>query len=249
MVLSGCGGSGNAAATKTEGAQLLGEKLTEMVSTVEKMGIVEWHGQLLTKSPDKGGRRIFNLDSRFSPSTGYSEVSMATTLDGNQQQVDYLVVNDRTYFNSEAWGPGANECWVDITDDEERSWALPRVLDPKWALTEGRALAADGDDVTVSLGFKDVLAGLPKGLFATAPSVPYDTEAKAFIEPHGHLIEVSVDVAGMWSKLPKAQRASLDARVGWWAMTMKEATNDKSVAPPKYVFDPKVTPPSQCKRA
>ena len=130
MVLSGCGGSGNAAASKTEGAQLLGQKLTDMMSTVEKMGIVEWHGQLLTKSPDKGGRRIFNLDTRYSPSTGYSEISMDTVLDGNAQQVDYLVVNDRTYFNSEAWGPGSNDCWVDITADENYSWGLPRVLDP-----------------------------------------------------------------------------------------------------------------------
>ena len=43
---------------------------------------------------------------------------MDTTLDGNAQQIDYLVVNDRTYFNSEAWGPGSNDCWVDITDDD-----------------------------------------------------------------------------------------------------------------------------------
>jgi hypothetical protein len=248
MVLSGCGGSGNAAATKTEGAQLLGEKLTDMVGAVDKMGIVEWHGQMLTKSPDKGGRRILDLDARFSPALGYSEVSMDTVLDGNAQQVDYLVVNDRTYFNSEQWGPGANDCWADITDDAERGWALPRVLDPAWALTEGRAVSADGEDVTVSLGFKDVLAGLPKGLFTTVPTLPYDTEAAAVIEPHGHLIEVGIDVAGMWSKLPKAQKATLDKRVGYWAMTMKESTDDSSIAPPKHVFDPKVTPPSQCKR-
>ena len=248
MVLSGCGGSGSAASAKTEGAALLGEKLTGMVGQVDKMGIVEWHGQMLTKNPDKGGRRILDLDARFSPSTGYSEISMDTTIDGNAQQIDYLVVNDRTYFNSEMWGPGANDCWADITDDEERSWALPRILDPKWALTEGRALAAEGEDVTVSLGFKDVLAGLPRGLFKEVPALPYDTEAKAFIEPHGHLLEVGVDVAGMWSKLPKAQRAALDARVGWWAMTMKEATDGSSIAPPGHVFDPAVTPPSQCKK-
>jgi hypothetical protein len=248
MVLSGCGGSGTAAEPKAEATALLGEKLTGMVGQVDKMGIVEWHGQMLTKNPDKGGKRILDLSSRYSPSTGYSEVSMETTLDGNAQQIDYLVVNDRTYFNSEAWGPGSNDCWVDITADENYSWGLPRVLDPKWALTEGRALSADGEDVNVSLGYKDVLAGLPKGLFKVVPSLPYDTEAKAFIEPHGHLIEVGVDVAGMWSKLPKDQRAALDARVGWWSMTMKEATNDDSIAPPKFVFDPKVTPPSQCKR-
>ena len=249
MVLSGCGGSGNAAATKTEGAQLLGEKLTDMVSTVDKMGIVEWHGQLLTKSPDKGGRRILNLDARFSPSTGYSEISMDTVLDGNAQQIDYLVVNNRTYFNSEAWGPVANDCWADITEDLDRSWALPRELDPAWALTQGRALSADGEDVTVSLGYKDVLAGLPKGLFEVVPTLPYDTEAKAVIEPHGHLIEVGIDVTGMWSKLPKEQKATLDKRVSYWAMTMKESPNGKTIKPPMHVFDPKVTPPSQCKRA
>ena len=248
MVLSGCGGSGTAAEPKATGAALLGEKLTGMVSTVDKMGIVEWHGQLLTKSPDKGGRRIFNLDARFSPSTGYSEISMDTILDGNAQQVDYLVVNDRTYFNSEAWGPVANDCWADITGDDEYGWALPRELDPAWALTQGRAVSADGDDVTVSLGFKDVLAGLPRGLFTEVPALPYDTEAPAVIEPHGHLIEVGVDVAGMWSKLPKEQKATLDKRVGYWAMTMKESPDGKSVKPPMHVFDPKVTPPSQCKR-
>jgi hypothetical protein len=248
MVLSGCGGSGTAAEPKATGAALLGEKLTSMVSTVDKMGIVEWHGQLLTKSPDKGGRRIFNLDSRYSPSTGYSEISMDTILDGNAQQVDYLVVNDRTYFNSEAWGPVANDCWADITGNDEYGWALPRELDPAWALTQGRAVSADGDDVTVSLGFKDVLAGLPRGLFTEVPALPYDTEAPAVIEPHGHLIEVGVDVAGMWSKLPKEQKATLDKRVGYWAMTMKESPDGKSVKPPMHVFDPKVTPPSQCKR-
>lgn len=248
MVLSGCGGSGNAAAGKTEGAQLLGEKLTEMVSTVEKMGIVEWHGQLLTKSPDKGGWRIFNLDSRFSPSTGYSEISMDTVLDGNAQQIDYLVVNDRTYFNSEAWGPVANDCWADITGNDEYGWALPRELDPAWAITQGRAISADGEDVTVSLGYKHVLAGLPRGLFDVVPTLPYDTEAEAVIEPHGHLIEVGIDVTGMWAKLPKEQKAALDKRVGYWAMTMKESPDGSSIKPPMHVFDPKVTPPSQCKR-
>jgi hypothetical protein len=248
MVLSGCGGSGNAAATKTEGAQLLGEKLTDMVATVDKMGIVEWHGQMLTKSPDKGGKRILNLDARYSPSLGYSEISMDTVLDGNAQQIDYLVVNGRTFFNSEKWGPGANDCWADITDNEDYTWALPRELDPAWALTQGRAVSADGEDVNVSLGYKDVLAGLPKGLFKEVPTLPYDTEAAATIEPHGHLLEVGIDVAGMWSKLPKEQKATLDKRVGYWAMTMKESPNGSTIKPPVHVFDPKVTPPSQCKR-
>ena len=248
MVLSGCGGSGTAAEPKATGAALLGQKLTDMVGAVDKMGIIEWQGQMLTKSPDKGGRRILSLETRFSPALGYSEISMDTVLDGNAQQIDYLVVNDRTYFNSEQWGPSANDCWADITGDEDYTWALPRVLDPAWALTEGRAVSADGEDVTVSLGFKDVLAGLPKGLFTTVPTLPYDTEAVAVIEPHGRLIEVGIDVAGMWSKLPKEQKASLDKRVGYWAMTMKESPDDDSIAPPKHVFDPLVTPPSQCKR-
>ena len=71
------------------------------------MGIVEWHGQLLTKNPDNGGKRIFDLDGRYSPSTGYSELSMDSAIGGDVQQVDYLVVAGRTYFNSEVWGPNA----------------------------------------------------------------------------------------------------------------------------------------------
>lgn len=248
MVLSGCGGSGTAAEPKATGAALLGQKLTDMVGAVDKMGIIEWQGQMLTKSPDKGGRRILSLEARFSPALGYSEISMDTVLDGNAQQIDYLVVNDRTYFNSEQWGPGANDCWADITGDDAYTWALPRVLDPAWTLTQGRAVSAEEDDVTVSLGYKDVLAGLPKGLFTQVPALPYDTEANALIEPHGRLIEVGVDVAGMWSKLPKDQKATLDKRVGYWAMTMKESPDGKSIKPPVNVFDPKVTPPSQCKR-
>lgn len=249
LVLSGCGGSGSAAATKTEDAELLGQKLTDMVSSVDKMGLIEWQGQMLTKNPDKGGKRILNLTARFSPSLGYSEISMDTVLDGNAQQVDYLVVNKRTYFNSEKWGPGANDCWVDVTEKDDYTWALPRVLDPSWALTQGRAVSADGENVTVALGYKDVLAGLPKGLFEMVPTLPYDTEAAALIEPHGRLLEVGIDVAGMWSKLPKAQKATLDKRVGYWAMTMKESPNGTSIKPPVYVFDPAVTPPSQCKRS
>ncbi len=248
MVLSGCGGSGAAAEGKAEGTQLLGDKLTDIVSMADKMGIIEWHGQMLTKSPDKGGKRILDLDARYSPGLGYSEISMDTVLDGNAQQIDYLVVNGSTYFNSEQWGPGANDCWAEVTGDDAYTWALPRELDPSWSLTQGRAVSADGEDVTVSIGYKDVLAGLPKGLFTNVPSLPYDTEATAQIEPHGHLIEVGIDVAGMWSKLPKEQRATLDKRVGYWAMTMKESPSGSPIAPPDHIFDPKVTPPSQCKR-
>ena len=80
-------------------------------------------------------------------------------------------------------------------------------------------------------------------------SVPYDTEANGLISPHGHLIEVQVDVVSMWRNLPNEQRATVDtSRVGWWAMAMKESQNGANIVPPKYVFDPAVTPPSQCKQ-
>lgn len=250
VALAGCGGSGTAAPDKTEDVTLLGEQVQGLVGQVEKMGIVEWHGQLLTKNPDKGGQRVLDLEARFSPSTGYSELSMSSTIDGNAQQVDYLVVADRTYFNSENWGPGADECWVDITDDAARTWALPTEFNPSWPLTAARALGLEGEDVAVTIPFKEVLAGLPRGLFPTVPSsVPYDTEANGVIAPHGHLIEVGVDVVSMWRDLPKDQRASVDTqRAGWWAMTMKESQDDSNIVPPKHVFDPAVTPPSQCKR-
>lgn len=251
MALAGCGGSGTAAADKTEDVTLLGEQVLGLVGQVEKMGIVEWHGQLLTKNPDKGGKRVLDLEARYSPSTGYSEISMSSTIDGNVQQIDYLVVADRTYFNSESWGPGADECWVDITGDAARTWALPTEFKPSWPLTAARALGLEGEDVAVTLPYKQVLAGLPRGLFPNVPtSVPYDTEANGLISPHGHLIEVQVDVVSMWRDLPKEQRATVDtSRAGWWAMTMKESQNDSNIAPPKHIFNPAVTPPSQCKRA
>jgi hypothetical protein len=249
LTVSACGGSGTAASPKTEGAVMLGEQLTGMVSQVEKMGIVEWHGQLLTKNPDKGGERIYNIDGRYSPSTGYSELSMDSAVDGNVQQIDYLVVNDRAYFNSENWGPGAANCWSDITGDAARTWGLPTELDPSWPLTVSRAIGLDGDDVDVAIALKPVLAGLPRGLFTSTPAVPYDTEAEAVISPHGHLIEVGVDIQSMWKDAPKSAMADFDTRsAGWWAMTMKESPNGKNIVPPAYVFDPKVTPPSQCKR-
>ncbi len=96
-----------------------------------------------------------------------------------------------------------------------------------------------------------MLAGLPRGLFPEVPALPHDTEAKAVVEPHGHLIEVGVDVArhveqpstqGSWPRSRPRQG------VGYWAMTMKESQNGAGIVPPKFVFDPKVTPPSQCKR-
>jgi hypothetical protein len=249
LALTGCGGSGTAASGKTQDAALLGAQLEGMVKQVDKMGIVEWHGQLLTKNPDNGGKRLLDLSGRFSPSTGYTELSLDSTIDGNVQQVDYLVVAGRSYFNSDIWGPGAADCWADITDDVARTWALPTDLNPSWPLTTARPVELDGEDVAVSLPFKEVLAGLPRGLFPTVPSVPYDTEAKGVIAPHGHLVEVGVDLVSLWNDLSKEQRAAFDTRrAGWWAMTMKESTNGANIVPPQHVFDPAVTPPSQCTR-
>jgi hypothetical protein len=249
LTLSACGGSGEAAATKDDGVLLEGEQLEALADQVAKMGIVEWHGQLLTKNPDNGGKRIFDLDGRYSPSTGYSELSMDSVIDGHAQQVDYLVVAGRTYFNSDVWGPNAADCWADITDDQSRSWALPTHLDPTWPVTAARAIRLAGDGVAVGVPAKAVLTGMPRGLFPTVPAVLDDVEAKAVVTPHGHLIEVGVDVLAMWNELPKKERAAIETRkAGWWAMTMKESQNDANVVPPKYVFDPAVTPPSQCKR-
>lgn len=250
LVLSACGGSGRAAAGREQAAPTEGELLDSLVSQVEGMGIIEWHGQLLTKDPDKGGRRIFDLDGRYSPSTGYTELSMDSAIDGDRQQVDYLVVNDRTYFNSEAWGPGAADCWSDITEDQAgRSWALPTALDPTWPITAARAVGSAGDGVAVGVPAQEVLTGMPRGLFPTVPAALDDVEADAVVTPHGRLIEVGVDVLGMWSDLPEAARAGIETRkAGWWAMTLKESQDDASIAPPAYVFDPAVTPPTQCRR-
>jgi hypothetical protein len=163
LTLGACGGSGEAASTEGSDVLMEGEQLEAMVSQVDKMGIVEWHGQLLTKNPDNGGKRIFDLDGRYSPSTGYSELSMDSAIDGNQQQVDYLVVAGRTYFNSEVWGPSAADCWADITDDQARSWALPTDLDPTWPVTSARAIRLAGDGVAVGVPAKDVITGMPRG--------------------------------------------------------------------------------------
>lgn len=248
--LTGCGGSESAAASRTEDPALLGQQLEDLVTQVGRMGIVEWHGELLTKDPDKGGKALLDLSGRFSPSTGYSEISMTSTLDGATQQVDYLVINERTYFNSEDWGPEADGCWAEITGDEVRSWGLPTELDPAWPLSVARPLELAGDDVDAAIAFTAVLAGMPRGLFATVPTVPYDTEARTVISPHGHLIEVGIDLVSLWKAVPEDQRATFETRrAGWWLMTMKKSPDDSSIAPPEHVFDPAVTPPSQCTRA
>jgi len=250
LTLSACGGSGEAAATKTTDVLLEGEQLDAMVAQVDKMGIMEWHGQLLTKNPDNGGKRIFDLDGRYSPSTGYSELSMDSAIDGDVQQVDYLVVAGRTYFNSEVWGPNAADCWADITEDVPRSWGLPTDLDPTWPVTAARAVKLAGDGVAVGVPARSVLTGMPRGLFPSVPAALDGVEARAVVTPHGHLIEVGVDVLTMWNALPEEELAAIDTRkAGWWAMTMKESPDDSSITPPQHVFDPAVTPPSQCKRA
>jgi len=250
LTLSGCGGSGTAAPGKGQDVVMEGEQLKGIVDQVNTMGIVEWHGQLLTKNPDNGGRRIFDLDGRFSPSTGYSALSMDSVIDGDAQQVDYLVVNGRTYFNSDDWGPNAAGCWAEITDDPSRSWALPTDLDPTWPVTASRAIRLAGDGVAVGMPAKDVITGMPRGLFPDVPAALDAVEAKGVVTPHGHLIEVSVDVLNMWNDVPEEELAAIDTRrAGWWAMTMKESQDGAAIAPPKYLFDPAVTPPSQCKRA
>ena len=175
---------------------------------------------------------------------------MDTVLDGNAQQVDYLVVNDRTYFNSEEWGPGANDCWADITDDDELQLGAAARARPGVGADPGPCACPPTARTSTVVAR---LQGRPRGPAARACSrrsrrCRTTPRPQAVIEPHGHLIEVGIDVAGMWSKLPKEQKATLDKRVGYWAMTMKESPNGTSIAPPMHVFDPKVTPPSQCKR-
>lgn len=249
LTLTGCGGSGTAAETKEQDSVLLGEQLARLTDQVADMSIVEWHGQLLTKNPDKGGKRIYNLDGRYSSATGYSELSMDSAIDGKVEQVDYLVINERIYFNSDDWGPNAATCWVDITGDAARTWGLPTNLDPSWPLSVTRPLGIDDHEVSGTIPLEPVLAGLPRGLFPVIPQVPYDTEAEAFISPHGHLIEIGVDIQSMWKSLSKDRLAELDTRhAGWYAMTMKESSDGKNIAPPANIFDPKVTPPSQCRR-
>jgi hypothetical protein len=246
-LLSACGGE--TAADTAEGKVIVMEddQLEGFVEQVEAMGVVEWRGQLLTKSPEAGGRRIFELSGRYSPSTGYSEVSMDSSIDGVEEQVDYLVVADRTYFNSDAWGPGSAECWVDITDDPARTWGLPTQLDPTWPVSASRAVRRTGGGVVVAVPAKAVLTGMPRGLFPVVPEGLKGIEARASVVPHGPLLEVGVDVTNMWSTVPEEQLASIDTKkAGWWAMTMQESRDGGSVAPPTHVFDPLVTPPRQC---
>lgn len=251
--LTACGDSGSASSGETEKSEKSvseGDQLAGLVTQVDDMGVVEWSGQLLTKAPDSGGRQIFELSGRFNGSTGHSEVTMDSRIDGNNQMVDYLVVAGRTYFNSEAWGPSASDCWADITDDPARTWALPTQLDPTWPVSDATAVKRDGDGVQVAIPAQVVLMGMPRGLFPTVPAGLRGVQADGVVIPHGPLLEVGVDVVGMWADVPPGELADIDTkRAGWWSMTMKESQDGSSVQPPKHVFDPVVTPPSQCMKA
>lgn len=250
VLLAACGGETAADQPGGPTVVLEDDMLAGLVEQVDDMGIVEWRGQLLTKSPTNNGRRIFELSGRYSPSTGYSSVSMDSSIGGVEQQVDYLVVAGRTYFNSEKWGPMAKECWADITGDQARTWGLPTDLDPTWPVSGSRAVRLIGEGVQVAVPAKQVLTGMPRGLFPTVPEGLRGTEAKATIVPHGPLLEVGVDVANMWAEVPEEKQASIDTKgAGWWAMTMTEDRAGDPVAPPTYIFDPMVTPPSQCTKA
>ena len=245
--LTGCGESGTAAPGDSASVVMEGDQLDGFAGQVKKMGMVEWSGQLLTKAPSNGGKQIFELSGRYSGSTGASEVSMDSSIDGKVERVDYLVINGHTYFNSEAWGPVANDCWADITGKTDYLWALPSDLDPTWPVAKARAVRLDGDGVRTGIPAATVLKGMPRGLFPTVPAGLDGIEASSLITPHGPLLEVGVDVVNMWADVPPEDLAAIDTkRAGWWSMTMKEALDDSWVAPPKHVFDPAVTPPSQC---
>ena len=249
-VLSACGGEAPAQPAAGEKAVVEDDELKGFVEPVADMGVMEWRGQLHTKAPSHGGKRIFELSGRYSTSTGYSSISMDSAINGVEEQVDYLVVADRMYFNSAAWGPGSSECWADITGDSARTWGLPTQLDPTWPVSAARAVGVAGEGVTVEVPAKAVITGMPRGLFPTVPEGLKGVHAKATIIPHGGLLEVRVDVANMWADVPEAVRAGLDTKkTGWWDMTMQEATDGGSVKPPTHIFDPKVTPPAQCMKS
>lgn len=57
LALTGCGGSGSAAPSKTDDVVPKEDQLNSFVKHVNDIGMVEWSGQLLTKSPDKGASR------------------------------------------------------------------------------------------------------------------------------------------------------------------------------------------------
>lgn len=251
VALTACGPSGSEEANAGDAAALSEkEQLQGLADQVDAMKLVEWQGQLLTSNPDSGGKQIFELSGRFDPESGSSTLAMDSVLDGEVQQVDYIVVDGHTYFNSDDWGVGAADCYVDITGDPSRSWALPDDLDPRWSVSKAKAVKPIGSGVSVDLPGARLMAGLPRGLFENVPAAVDKIKARAIVKGHGPLVEVAVDVAGMWGKVPSASLAGFDTRrSGWWAMTMRESSDDAAIAKPPHIFDNKVTPPTQCKRA
>ncbi len=251
VALTACGPSGDDEAGAEEpAAQSEKEQLRSMVGQVDAMKLVEWRGQLLTSNPDSGGKQILELSGRFDPGSGSSTLAMDSVLDGEAQQVDYVVVDGHTYFNSDDWGVGAEDCYVDITGDVTRSWALPTNLDPRWSVTKARAVRPIGSGVAADVSGSKLMDGLPRGLFQDVPAAVDKVKARAIVKGHGPLVEVAVDVAGMWGKVPPEALAGFDTRrSGWWAMTMRESTDDAPIEAPRHVFDNTVTAPTQCKRA
>ncbi len=249
--LTACGSSGGGGTSADDAAsQTEKEQLSAMADQVDAMKVVEWQGQLLTANPDSGGKEILTLNGRFDPATGASTLAMDSVLDGEVQQVDYVVVDDRTYFNSDDWGVNAADCYVDITEDSARGWAIPRDLDPRWSVSKARAVRPIGSGVAVDLPGAKLIGGLPRGLFTGVPAEVDEVKARAIVKGHGPLVEVAVDVAGMWGKVPPTALAGFNTRrAGWWAMTIREASDATSIEVPRHVFDNKVTAPTQCKRA
>lgn len=251
VALTACGPSGNGGAhAEGAGEQSDKQQLRSMADQVDAMKIVEWHGQLLTANPDSGGKQIFELSGRFDPRSGSTTLAMDSVLDGQAQQVDYVVVDGHTYFNSDDWGAGAEDCFVDITGDAARSWALPTDLDPRWAVSRARAVRPIGSGVAVDVPGARLMDGLPRGLFEGVPAAVDKLKARAIVKGHGPLVEVAVDVAGMWGRVPPEALVGFDTRrSGWWAMTIRESTDDAPIEQPEHVFDSSVTAPSQCARA
>lgn len=248
LALTACGSNAGPPPPARSEAATNDARFADVVDEVNEMALVEWHGQMTTKNPAKGGRRIFDLNGRYSSSLHYSELSMNSSMDGKSQQVDYLVINDRTYFNSEAWGVQADDCWAEITGDAARTWALPRDLDPTWPVTKARAVGrGTGGDINVAIAARDVLNGMPRGLLPDVPPALDGVEASATIDPHDGLTEVAVDIKKMWRRVPAEQLLRTDTtNAGWWAMTMEESSNLETISAPQYIFDPAETSPNDC---
>lgn len=250
--LSACG-SGSAAADKGAGATgplAEDELLAEYVDLVAGMDVIEWQGEALPKAPSHGGKRAaVDVSGRWFRKTGDSELTMTARAGGQEETVDYLVLGDKVYFNSDDWGFVAKDCWADITGDAARSWGLPAQLDPTWAVTGSRPVRLEGEGLQAAAPNTDVIAGLPRGFYPQHPAVLGQAEGGVDITRHGDLIVVGVDVANMWSDVADADRAAYDRRGAWWSMTLEEASDTAALEVPEHVFDPAVTPPSSCTKA